>query len=745
MTRADGSSSQSTKRHEPNVNLPVNYQFMEEPDVKEAEDKIWKSQVIISCPNSSHGYLGPLPDDSNDPEKLNTVFPCSEDQLPLIFSKGPYDLSFLKSKFRTEPKIENNEKYLEWLDKVEKTKGSFWKEMGIFDLIQLSRQGPKYHNEMIIAALHFWNPSTNSLHLKCGMLTPTLLDVAGLVGLKPIGQTFDPDTHSSGISFDFSRPTYGNFIIDHHKTSSATVSDQEHIAFLTYWLSMYIFCSRSIQIPKKFTTLAIQLHEGRDICLSKLILGSLYENLNHAVSSIKDFQPGSSLIIPGPIWLFQLWLLATFRTKLAVHLPPALSKAYDNRSIEGLGLAMLQYGNRSSPDLFAVACNAFLGCTSFTSSMAPFTTRSRGPSWFTAGFPTDSSEEEVDVNAIWEAYLTPTFLSSRVTVGSPYGVYGYQPNHVARQFGLIQIKPSSLYKYLDDLRQLLIEHVWRSTLRRAQRQKIIFEPKPYTSSFACTETFYRWWQCYFKHQTDRIDPDTLLPELILAFHTVQRKSKKNRGEVEYPEEDSSRKTSKSSKGKPKTDKKKKSEKPSKGKQARAVEDEVEISPDAAERPAVSEPLKLTESRRKRKHDPPAIETDIVEETLGQPSLKKMKTRKDSNPNSAHSCVGDNALLETFHSLLEAFRQEIPLIQSQVEDIDSSIAQYKAKIEQLEDQKAQLLAKEGLMKSEAQIAIKKIKESKSSQQEIVLLTDHGKALDEKTRWFKTTTVSPYFWL
>jgi hypothetical protein len=58
----------------------------------------------------------------------------------------------MKSKFRTEPKIDNNEKYICWLDKVEKKKGQFWKEIGIFDLIQLSRQGPKYHNEMIIAA-----------------------------------------------------------------------------------------------------------------------------------------------------------------------------------------------------------------------------------------------------------------------------------------------------------------------------------------------------------------------------------------------------------------------------------------------------------------------------------------------------------------------------------------------------------------------------------------------------------------
>jgi len=205
---------------------------------------------------------------------------------------------------------------------MEKQKGQFWKEMGIFDLTQLSRQGPTYHSEMIIVALNFWNPSTCSLHLKCGMLTPTLLDVAGLTGLKPVGQTFDPDSQTL-------RREYGNFILVHHITSSAEVSDIKHISFATYWLSMFIFCSRSLQIPKKITTLTIQLHEGRDIRLGRLILGSLYENMNQAVASIKEFQSGGSLIIPSPIWLFQLWLLATFKTKLAVSLPSNLSKAHE--------------------------------------------------------------------------------------------------------------------------------------------------------------------------------------------------------------------------------------------------------------------------------------------------------------------------------------------------------------------------------------------------------------------------------
>jgi hypothetical protein len=190
------------------------------------------------------------------------------------------------------------------------------------------------------------------------MLTPTLLDVVGITGLKPTGQTFDPDNHHSEFSFDFVRPAYGNFIIDHHDTSTAEVSDTEHIAFLTYWLSRFIFCSRSIQIPKRLTTLAIHLHEGKDIYLGKLIIGSLFENLNQAVVSIKEYPSRGSLIIPGPIWLFQLWLLATFRTKLVVALPTRLSKAYEDSSIEGIGLAMLQYGNRTSQDLFSIGFNA---------------------------------------------------------------------------------------------------------------------------------------------------------------------------------------------------------------------------------------------------------------------------------------------------------------------------------------------------------------------------------------------------
>jgi len=118
------------------------------------------------------------------------------------------------------------------------------------------------------------------------------------------------------------------------------------------------------------------------------------------------------LIIPGPVWLFKLWLLATFREKLKVFIPIDFENAHANRSTEGLGLAMLVHENWGSQDLFRIAYEALSGCYTFTPLLAPSSNRTCGPEWFTRKNPADKIEEEEKTNAIWQAYLTPTFLSS---------------------------------------------------------------------------------------------------------------------------------------------------------------------------------------------------------------------------------------------------------------------------------------------------------------------------------------------
>lgn len=65
---------------------------------------------------------------------------------------------------------------------------------------------------MLLVAIHFWDTSTNNLHLKCGMLTPMPLDIA--------------DSCELDITFDFKRATFGNYIIDHYHTDTDEVSDE---------------------------------------------------------------------------------------------------------------------------------------------------------------------------------------------------------------------------------------------------------------------------------------------------------------------------------------------------------------------------------------------------------------------------------------------------------------------------------------------------------------------------------------
>jgi hypothetical protein len=164
---------------------------------------------------------------------------------------------------------------------------------------------------MLIAAMHFFEKSTNTFQFKCGMLTPTLYDVAAITGLGPTGETFDPTKTSNNIELVYKENTFLKFIVE-NMGKDAEVSHEEHVAFLTLWLSHFVFYSKSLQVAKMFIPMAIQIHEGQNFALGRLILASLYESIGNAVDDIKASKDGAPFLISGPLWLLQLWLNATF-------------------------------------------------------------------------------------------------------------------------------------------------------------------------------------------------------------------------------------------------------------------------------------------------------------------------------------------------------------------------------------------------------------------------------------------------
>lgn len=294
---------------------PINIdgrEYVPEPPFAEEKEKIWRSQVLISLSlaNEPLTFLGPFPENRHPEITKNdsSLFPTSHLSEPVISAQQLFSLRYVDRNFRTAPP-RNYPKFCAWMDRLKSDKIDHWKRTCIYILLQIARCGPPQSCGMLLAALQFWESSTKSFHTKCGMITPTLLDSTAITSLKPIGEVFDCEAVAP-ISLRFNvgdsrTPTYNNFI-DHHATSAGLVTDEEHVAFLTLWLSRFVFCSRSMQVAKHFALLATQLHQERDITLGQLILASLYESLSEVVCQIRLFDPENSrkknVLVHGPFW-----------------------------------------------------------------------------------------------------------------------------------------------------------------------------------------------------------------------------------------------------------------------------------------------------------------------------------------------------------------------------------------------------------------------------------------------------------
>lgn len=211
-------------------------------------------------------------DTKTQPRNIQTHFPGFTPAIPPAFEKdGSIEMKFMDPKPRVFRSMSTpgNKEYMAWLNKVQHKHQEQWKMASIFDVIQISRNTHRINPCMLLSLMYLWEGSTNTFWLPCGMLMPTLLDVAAITGFSPLGETFDP-TFLTKNTFSFNRASLQNYIEDHHDQDYAEVSDEEHIVFLTLWLSYYVFCFGSLQIAKIYLSLAIQIHEGRQVCLGKL-------------------------------------------------------------------------------------------------------------------------------------------------------------------------------------------------------------------------------------------------------------------------------------------------------------------------------------------------------------------------------------------------------------------------------------------------------------------------------------------
>lgn len=167
-------------------------------------------------------------------------------------------------------------------------------------------------------------------------------------------------------------------------------------------------------------------------------------------------------------------------------------------------------------------------------SFAPFTARTCGPSWYIREFPAKDAIYEDETHAIWKSYLTPRLLSNRTTPNASttsFGVYGYQPNLVARQFGLVQVCHRPFYHSGQDMKKPRTEVQWRTTLSKFNKDFPNFNPFDFELSYKCTQLFFVWWRKHFPDWSKEVNLDNLLSESISAVTSLQEKYRQGKGKL----------------------------------------------------------------------------------------------------------------------------------------------------------------------------------------------------------------------
>ncbi|RYR34290.1 hypothetical protein Ahy_A10g049072 [Arachis hypogaea] len=245
---------------------------------------------------------------------------------------------------------------------------------------------------MIGAVTCFWNRTTNNFHLPCGMIGMSLLHVAAITGLPINFPDCTPDIQSKRHYNVVLTNSYSDFIAHNMGAEGAKITDNEHVAFLFYWLNAVFFCSRSVQMSKLYLPLATLLHEGKALNLAKFLLGHIFKELGQFVCDLRD---NKIISTGGPLWLLQLWLNVVFEN----FMTKSESGNTDKQYIDGFRLSEFKPNfpdTKSEEDKFWAIFSLFHTCKDFDNDQLNFThffRRNGCPAWLERLLFPDTNEE----------------------------------------------------------------------------------------------------------------------------------------------------------------------------------------------------------------------------------------------------------------------------------------------------------------------------------------------------------------
>lgn len=142
-----------------------------------------------------------------------------------------------------------------------------------------------------------------------GTLTPTLLDVAVILGLPADGIEVHANPDFLGVDPSYTYAlAFSNILVKNAKFSRPD-TDGEHHAFLMYLFKKFFYNTKSFGVVKELSVF-VQLQTGQKYAWGPFFLALLYKSMDKFLRQVGDKCAYSKS--EGPIWFLQLWVQLYF-------------------------------------------------------------------------------------------------------------------------------------------------------------------------------------------------------------------------------------------------------------------------------------------------------------------------------------------------------------------------------------------------------------------------------------------------
>ncbi|KAK3014487.1 hypothetical protein RJ639_009390 [Escallonia herrerae] len=218
-----------------------------------------------------------------------------------------------------------------WVQKMHPKHQFVWKEAGVYEAIMGTTYSIRRNDDLVFGLAERWCSDTNTFMFPWGEATITLEDMIVLGGFCVLGgpvsmplqtkEMVDIEDKLSKARLEVTRSkkkAQESFWLSHLMDSGSEI---EHEAFLSLWLSRFVF-HRHVRgtINKDVFSIAVHLSRGTRITLAPFVLATLYRDLSLlketlAASAEFDYESENSILVLNlwaPLKLVQVWAWERF-------------------------------------------------------------------------------------------------------------------------------------------------------------------------------------------------------------------------------------------------------------------------------------------------------------------------------------------------------------------------------------------------------------------------------------------------